>query len=98
VRIVKGGTVGSTERSAGAAWPTPVDAFDSFGSSSDLWGETWAASDINSAGFGAALSASGAGGDQAYVDSCRITVHYTVAGVAYKAVVVLQAVKRAGHF
>jgi hypothetical protein len=81
VRIVKGGTIGSTDMSSGAAWPTSY-TFVGHGSSSDLWGETWSAADINSSGFGAALSVRENNGNDliaAKVDYVRITVHYTEA-------------------
>ncbi len=77
VRIVKGGAIGATERSAGAAWAV-ADQYDSFGSSSDKWGETWTPADINASNFGVALSAVVASGF-AQVDHVRITVYYTPA-------------------
>ena len=42
--------VGSTNRSAGAAWPTSYTTA-TFGSSSDSWGETWTPAKINSSNF-----------------------------------------------
>jgi hypothetical protein len=82
-RIVKGGTIGSTDRSSAAEWPKGVDAYVSYGSDTDLWGETWAPADINGATFGFAISAKGgvAGLTTAYVDHIRITAYYTEAGV-----------------
>lgn len=83
-RIVKGGTIGSTNKSSGTAWPTSA-AYQSYGGASDLWGQTWTPADINSSGFGAALAASvesGAfGAVTASVDACRITVYYTPAPI-----------------
>lgn len=76
VRIVKGGVVGASDRSAGGFWPmadTPI----TYGGASDLWGETWTAADINSAGFGAAIAATD-GFDTAGVDHITITVHYNL--------------------
>jgi hypothetical protein len=79
-RIVKGGSIGSTDRSDSNIW-SRTESFVSYGSSSDLWGETWTADDINSSTFGAALSVtydSGLDtGGAAAVDSVRITVTYT---------------------
>ena len=46
IRIIKGGLVQSTDRSTGAAWPT-TEAVAVFGTTSDLWGTTWTAADIN---------------------------------------------------
>lgn len=51
-RIVKGGSVGSTDKSGGT-WPTS-DAYASYGGASDLWGTTWTPADINASNFGAA--------------------------------------------
>jgi hypothetical protein len=56
VRIVKGGSIGATDKSSVDAWPS-TEASASYGGSSDLWGETWEASDINGSGFGLAISA-----------------------------------------
>ncbi len=80
VRIVKGGTIGSTDKSSGTAWTTS-DVFLSHGGASDLWGETWTPADINATNFGAALSAIGSvtAPSMPQVDSVRITVTYTVA-------------------
>ncbi len=78
VRIVQGGTIGTTDKSSVSTWPTS-DAFASYGSAADLWGLTWAASDINATTFGAALSAKETANfpGSAQVDSVRITVAYT---------------------
>ena len=54
VRIVKGGVVGATDRSDGPSWPT-ADTAVTYGGSSDLWGETWTAADVNASGFGGAI-------------------------------------------
>jgi len=75
VRIVKGGTIGSTDKASATEWPT-TDAYATYGSDIDLWGETWTVSDINSSGFGVAVSALGLGGGTASVDHIRITVYY----------------------
>ncbi|CAI8743077.1 conserved protein of unknown function [Methylococcus capsulatus] len=76
VRIVKGGVVGATDKSAAGDWPT-TDTFASYGSSSDLWGETWTAADINAANFGAAIATQSTFVRTASVDAVRITVYYT---------------------
>lgn len=76
VRIVKGGAISATNRSAGASW-SAADTLDSFGSSSDLWGETWTSSDINASNFGVALSATSLSLSDASVDLVQITVYYT---------------------
>lgn len=80
VRIIKGGAIGSTDRSTSTAYTNSIVSED-HGSTSDLWGLTWAPSDINAANFGAAFSAkqtSGSTTRTAYVDVIQITVTYTV--------------------
>jgi hypothetical protein len=80
ISIVKSdGTIGTTNKSTGAEWPYPSDAYTSFGSSSDLWGETWSPANINDSDFGVVLSASDKD-DFPVVDHIRITVYYTQSG------------------
>jgi len=78
-KIVQGGTVSGTEHSAGVTWSTSNTIDTTFGSSTDLWGLTWAAADVNASNFGAALSAAVAGSSTASVDYCQVTVFYTAA-------------------
>jgi len=83
IKIVKSdATIGATNRSAGATW-SMTESYVSFGSSSDLWGETWDDTKINDVDFGVVISA-GFNGDgdtcTAYVDHIRITVYYTESG------------------
>ena len=76
VKIVKGGTIGGTEKAAGGNWPN-ADAYASYGSASDLWGQAWTPVDINASNFGVAISAIAsllAGTGQ--IDHVRITVDY----------------------
>lgn len=78
-RIVKGGTIGTTNKSV-ADNMTTTDTDYVSGSETDLWGETWTAADINATNFGCALryQSSGAGADTTVqVDSVMITVFYT---------------------
>ena len=81
VRIVKGGTIGSTDKSSGTTWPT-TEAYRTYGGAADLWGETWAYSDINDSTFGFAIScgATGSGTRDGQVDHIRITIDYTAGG------------------
>lgn len=76
VRIVKGGSIGTTNKTGGA-WPTS-DAYATYGADDDLWGETWTPADINASNFGVAISAIGefAFPTVASVDHIRITVYY----------------------
>jgi cysteine-rich repeat protein len=75
VRLVKGGAIGSTDRSLPGDWNTLVDVVVTYGGSSDLWGETWTAADINAADFGFAISVFLPDGI-ALVDAISITVFY----------------------
>lgn len=80
VRLVKGGTIGTTDRSSPSTWPFSTDSLVSRGGSSDLWGETLTPADVNSSGFGVALSAKGVHAslqESALVDYVRVTVHYS---------------------
>ena len=81
VRIVKGGTIGATDRASATEWPTVAAAAeyggDGLGGSTDLWGETWTVSDINASNFGVAISALGINGAQASIDFISITVFYS---------------------
>lgn len=80
VRIVKGGTIGATDRSDINPWPG-TDTVVVYGGSTDLWGETWTAADINGAGFGAAISAKDSiSGALVQVDTFEITVFYALCG------------------
>lgn len=87
VRIVKGGVIGSTDlgRGAGVNWPT-IQTLITFGGDGELWGETWTVSDIESATFGAVISAAKTGGFAApSCDYCSITVYYTEAAAGQPA-------------
>lgn len=77
-RIVKGGTIGATDKASATTWPG-TQTYESYGGVSDLWGESWSASDINAANFGAALAAVGGVGSPngASLGHARITVHFT---------------------
>lgn len=66
IKIVKGGVISGDDKSTGASLPTEEDTYISYGGSSDLWGETWTAEDINNVNFGVVASFTG---DQA-------TTHY----------------------
>jgi uncharacterized delta-60 repeat protein len=81
VRAVKGGTIGTTDKSTATIYPIAADTFEDHGSSSDLWGTTWTSSDINASNFGAAISvkkASASGNAHTVtIDTVRITVYYS---------------------
>ena len=83
VRIVKGGTIGTTDLSSSNYLPQGNNStfapYESYGSSSTLWGETWTYSDINSSNFGVAYSVKQVTGSDniASVDDFRVTIYYT---------------------
>lgn len=80
VKIVKSnGTIGTTNKADTINdWPAS-DAYASYGSSSDDWGENWSSADINDADFGVVLSANLANDyPLAYVNHIRITVYYSM--------------------
>lgn len=80
VSIVKAtGAIGTTNKKIAGYWPT-TEAYYTYGSSSDKWGETWTSANINDADFGVVLSTSMAANAVATVDHVRITVYYTVPG------------------
>jgi hypothetical protein len=81
-RIVKAGSIGTTDKAYLGGYPAGVWDFGEmvalYGGSGDLWGETWTPADINDANFGFALSAFGGDG-LAAVDSISISVFYSSA-------------------
>jgi hypothetical protein len=82
VHIVKAdGTFGATNRGDTVTKWSITEAYFSYGSSSDVWGETWDAGKINDVDFGVALAIQGVAGtaNVASVDHIRITVYYTAA-------------------
>lgn len=78
VRIIKGNTIGTSDRATGAAFPL-TDDYAFYGSPGDLWGETWNSEDINDNGFGIAIAAqkSSNGSTKGEIDDIRITVYYS---------------------
>jgi hypothetical protein len=81
-RIIKGGSIGATDKKNGTVW-SEVGADRTCGSSTELWGETWTADDINSSDFGVALAAtidnSPNQGIYASLNNFRLKVYYTEA-------------------
>ena len=85
VKIVKGGAIGSTNKAETTTDWSESFSYVDYGGTTDLWGETWTAEQINASNFGVVIAANlkitGApflvG---AYVDHIRITVYYTTAG------------------
>jgi hypothetical protein len=81
VHIIKGGVMGSADRSTPTPWDGDMAFVEAeYGGPSDLWGETWTPADVNASDFGVALSAAytqSAGNGRAYVDIVYVTVNYT---------------------
>jgi hypothetical protein len=76
VRLVKAGAVTGSNLASAVVWPSSNTA-QTYGGTTNLWGTTWTAADINATNFGAALSATAAGNRTANVDYFQITVYYT---------------------
>lgn len=88
-RIVRDGTIGSSDRSSPQPWPI-TDLALAHGASDDLWGECWCAlppgspclnpdcGNVNDEDFGSALAArhTFGGGGRARVDAVRMTIFY----------------------
>jgi hypothetical protein len=81
VQIIKGGSIGTADKKLNPAW-SGTDAIQNYGTSSDLWSETWTAADINASNFGFAFAAERVGGGAqatlAKIDDVKITIHYNV--------------------
>lgn len=80
VELVKGGTIGGTNKATATNWGVFSGFTVSYGSSTDLWGRSWTNTDINSSGFGVAIAGTSSdtnGPTDFKVDYLRITVYYT---------------------
>lgn len=75
--VLPSGAISSTNKSAGATWPN-ADAYATFGSASDTWGETLTPIDVNDLNFGVVISGTATLlGGTAQIDHVRMTVDYT---------------------
>lgn len=81
VKIIKGGSMtDSTDEPVVGNWPSSKGTFQSYGGTSDLWGQTWEPSDINSGSFGVAFAGAGTTSSTnriANIDNIQITITYT---------------------
>lgn len=93
IRIVKSdNSKGSTNKSTGALLPGEL-TYVSYGGASDLWGESWSVSDINSSNFGVVYSVIFANNTcQVNVDHIRITIYYTYAAATMRGVSTIQGI------
>jgi hypothetical protein len=81
VRIYNSGTAVGTDKADGSTiWPAGVLTYVGYGGSTDLWGVSWTAKDINDPNFGSGISGlkNSAGPQQFKLDVERITVYYYV--------------------
>ncbi len=83
--LIKNGTIvtgtGSNKATA-TDWPTTLGVAN-YGTTSDLWGTTWTASDVRNTNFGVTLSVlnqSGVGTRTASVDYIKVAVTYSIPG------------------
>lgn len=89
LQIMKGGAlVGPNKSQYGIDWPL-TDTYVSYGSSTDLWGTTWTAADINASNFGVSLASISyvcGATITTRIDHVRMTVYYSTAtGISEKA-------------
>lgn len=80
VRLLKAGAPVGTNNASSSDWPTSIGTAN-YGSTSDLWGTTWTAAEINASDFGVTLTAlneSGVGTRTASVDYIQVTVTYSL--------------------
>lgn len=87
VSLVKNNVIVGNNYASPALW-TGSDATTTYGGNGDLWGTTWAVSDITSGNFGVAFSAQLNGVlslfPSARIDNVTITVYYDISPLAIK--------------
>ena len=79
VQLLKAGTATGNNKASSSYWGTS-NGTATYGSTSDLWGGTWTAADINNSTFGVKLIAHNANTSSSYtasLDYISITVTYT---------------------
>ena len=78
LKILKNNTITGTDHAATSTNWTTSDLTVSYGSDTDLWGQTWTPSDINSSNFGVAISVKcTSDSEDAKIDNIKITVYYS---------------------
>lgn len=76
VKLIKGGVITGNDYASSNPWSTSSSII-SYGGSTDTWGTTWTASDINSSSFGIAVSANlSSYASTAQIDYISINVYY----------------------
>jgi hypothetical protein len=96
VSLIKGGAITGINQASTREWPTGSPVAATYGSTSDLWGSTWTAADINASNFGVALSANSTNNRIASVDYIQISVTYTTLSLPTAPTVTTQAVTAIG--
>ncbi|WNM20122.1 beta strand repeat-containing protein [Flavobacterium capsici] len=80
VSLVKNGTITGSNKATTTSYTTSF-LTATYGSSTDLWGTTWTAGDINNVNFGAALSVNSNNSLTASVDYISIKIYFTPAPI-----------------
>lgn len=78
VYLLQASVIGGDDKKTAGSWALTTDAVVTYGSSTDLWGRSWTAAQINAANFGVVISASitsSGNVETAYVDYISITVY-----------------------
>jgi hypothetical protein len=76
VKLIKGGLITGNDYASSSPWSTSSSVV-SYGGSTDAWGTSWTASDINASDFGIAVSANlSSSASTAQIDFISIKVYY----------------------
>jgi hypothetical protein len=78
LNIVRDWLIVGRDHASSAPWPTNW-TLASYGNSTDPWGVSWTPSQINSNGFGVAISTQNSlsGGNDCYIDYVKMSVYYS---------------------
>ncbi len=80
IQMVKGGTAGGTDKADATKYTTSY-VTDTHGTTTDLWGQSWTAADVNASNFGCTFSAQAIGTNLVIqtvsLDYVSISVYYT---------------------
>src|SRR4029077_5897444 len=78
VQLLKAGVATGTNKASATAWGTTLSTVN-YGTTSDLWGTTWTAAQVNASNFGLRFAARnvGAASATASLDYVSVTVPYT---------------------
>lgn len=80
-RLMKSGSVVGDDKGDGTSFPSTGDAYDTLGSSTDLWGTTLTQADVEDANFGVGIAAAlwapvDPGWARAHIDHIQMKIHY----------------------